>query len=77
MALDPVIFMQIEMANLYMQKHNLSSDEFLKLDDKYNILTFIEEGYEPFHLTGDEGILDEIQDYIAAQDKKQNSMHSC
>jgi len=68
MALDPVIFMQIEMANLYMERYELSPDEFLELDNKYNILAFIAEGYEPFHLTGDEGILNEIQDYITAQE---------
>ena len=69
MALDPVIYMQVEMANLYMEIYNISPDEFLELDNKYNILAYIEEGYEPFHLTGNEGILDEIQDYIVAQEE--------
>ncbi|MCL2322197.1 MAG: DUF3791 domain-containing protein [Oscillospiraceae bacterium] len=67
MALDQILYMQVEMANLYMERHNLSPDEFLERDEKYNILEFIKEGYEPFHLTGNEGILMEIQDYIETQ----------
>ena len=67
MTLDPVIYMQVEITNLYMDRHDLSPDEFLLLDDRCNILAFIEECYEPFHLTGNEGILYEIENYISAQ----------
>jgi len=38
--------------------------EFLKLDKKVDILGFIREGYGVFHLMGDEGILNEIEDYV-------------
>jgi hypothetical protein len=72
MALDPVIYMQVEMTNLYISKYNLSLDEFLELDEKYDLLEFIGEGYEPFHLMGNEGILNEIHDYLQmAQKTKQ------
>ena len=64
MPLDPVLYMQAEIANLFMLKYSLSLDEFLDLDEKYDLLAYIEEGYEPFHLMGNEGILIEIKDYI-------------
>ena len=64
MAIDPVIYMQVEIANLYMIRYSLTIDEFLALDEEYGVLEFIAEGYEPFHLMGDEGILLEIHDYI-------------
>lgn len=67
MALNPIIYMQVEIANLYMERYKLSPNEFLEIDNKYNILEFIKESYEPFHLTGNEGILNEIQEYIKAQ----------
>ena len=64
MELDPVIFMQVEIFNLYRSRHNLSIDEFFDLDEKFDLFEFIEEGYEPFHLMGNEGILIEVDEYI-------------
>ena len=65
MTLDPVIFLQVEIANLYMKKRSLTLKEFVELDAKHDLLTYIGEGYEPFHLTGNDGILDEIDNYTA------------
>jgi len=67
MAVNQILFLQIEIANEYMRRYNMSLDEFTELDDKYAILEFIEDGYEPFHLTGNEGILEEIHEYINEQ----------
>jgi len=67
MAVNQVLFLQVEIANEYMKKYNISPAEFTDLDDKYAILEFIEEGYEPFHLTGNEGILEELHEYIKEQ----------
>jgi len=67
MAINQVLFLQIEIANEYMKRYNLSLDEFIELDEKYAILEFIEDGYEPFHLTGTEGILEEVHEYINEQ----------
>lgn len=64
MAINQVVYLQVEMANLYMSRHNLTPEEFLALDKKYDVLGFIGDGYEAFHLTGSEGVLDEIHEYI-------------
>jgi hypothetical protein len=61
--IDPVATMQTQIARLYRQRHNMSIREFLELDRKVNILGYIERGYEPFHLTGEEGILNEVDEY--------------
>jgi hypothetical protein len=61
--IDPVAVMQTQIARLYRKRHNIDIREFLELDRKVNILGHIERGYEPFHLTGEEGILDEIDEY--------------
>jgi hypothetical protein len=47
-----------------MRKNNLTPPDFVKLDREYGVLRFIEDGYEPFHLTGTEGVIDEVEDYI-------------
>ena len=41
--------------------------QFIEMDKQYHILHLLEVGYEPFHLTGDEGVLDELDEIIAEQ----------
>ena len=62
--IDPVAFLQISISRLFMERHNLSPTEFLALNERKDILGFLRLGYEPFHLTGDEGILDELDEYV-------------
>jgi len=47
-----------------MERHGLSPEEFLALDSQKDILGFLRLGYEPFHITGDEGILEELDSYV-------------
>ena len=61
---DHVLYMQIRVANLYCKAHGMTKDDFLKLDREVSLLQFIAEAYEPFHLTGDLGILEEVDDYV-------------
>ena len=64
MKLNQVAHLQTEIAHAYMREHNIKPAEFIDLDRKYDILYFIEEGYEPFHLTGTQGVIDELNEYI-------------
>ena len=61
---DHVLYMQIRVANLYRKAHQMTIDEFLQLDRKTGLLPFIADAYEPFHLTGDLGILEEVDDFV-------------
>jgi hypothetical protein len=67
MKINQVAYLQAEIANEYMRQHNLKPCEFVELDAKYGILRFIEIGYEPFHLTGKQGVIDEVEDYVKIQ----------
>jgi hypothetical protein len=69
MKLNQVTHLQTEIAHAYMRQHNLKPADFVALDRKYGILKFIELGYEPFHLTGTQGVVDELEDYIRIQQK--------
>jgi hypothetical protein len=42
----------------------MSVGDFLELDRKTDSLSFAANAYETFHLTGDPGILDEVDDYL-------------
>jgi len=63
---DHVLYMQIRVANLYRNANNMSVSEFLEIDSKTDFLQFVADAYEVFHLTGDDGILDEIDEYLQA-----------
>jgi hypothetical protein len=65
--LNQVAHLQTEIAHAYMRQRNLNPMDFIELDNKYGILRFIANGYEPFHLTGTQGVIDEIDDYIRIQ----------
>ena len=67
MKLNQVAHLQTEIAHAYMRKRNMTPADFVNLDHEYGILQFIEDGYEPFHLTGTQGVVDEIDDYIRIQ----------
>ncbi len=64
---DRIINMQVFTTMYLMEKWGIDSQKFLKLDEKYGILEYIRLCYEPFHLTGDEGIAEEIEEWIKRQ----------
>jgi hypothetical protein len=68
MPLNQVTHLQTEIAHAYMRRHNITPREFVELDKKYDILHFIEIGYEPFHLTGTQGVVDEVERFMADTD---------
>jgi hypothetical protein len=67
--LNQLAHLQTEIAHAYMRRHKLSPKEFIELDREYSLLRYIEIGYEPFHLTGTQGVVDELEDYIRIQRK--------
>ena len=63
MAVDPIVVI----VEMFKKSNNLSSDDFIALNAKYSILTFIDESYDSLHMEGDEAILDKIQGHIEKQ----------
>ena len=64
---NDVAYFQVSIARKYMRRHNLTPLQFIERDKQYHILHFLEIGYEPFHLTGDESVLDELNEIVAEQ----------
>jgi hypothetical protein len=65
--LDDALYLQVRIAHKYMKRHNISIEQFRQRDRDYDILGFLEIGYEPYHLTGDEGVLDDIDAIVTEQ----------
>jgi hypothetical protein len=70
MNINQQAYLQAEISHAYMRLNNLTPDEFIGLDRKYGILRFIEIGYEVFHLTGTQGVIEEVEEYIRIQQAK-------
>ena len=66
MKVNQAVYMQFLISHQYMRKHNLTPEQSLELDKRSDLLGFLEDGYEPFHLTGVDGIMDEVEQYIEA-----------
>jgi len=64
---NDVAYYQVGIARKYMRRHNLTPVQFVERDKLYHILHLLEVGYEPFHLTGDEGVLDELDEIVVEQ----------
>jgi hypothetical protein len=64
MGLDQETYLQVIIANMYIRKHKISAHDFVRIDDECEVLDFLREGYEPFHLTGPLGVLREVEEYI-------------
>ena len=68
-----VAYLQAGIALQFMRRHHLTPLQFVEMDKKYRLLHFLEIGYEPFHLTGDEGVLDELDEIVEEQRAAQAS----
>ncbi|GHT43601.1 hypothetical protein FACS189443_7200 [Planctomycetales bacterium] len=64
MPLDQILYMQAQIAHRYCGEENLSPEEFLAIDTNTDVLEFIAAGYELFHLTGTEGIMNEVREFV-------------
>jgi hypothetical protein len=62
--IDPVCFFQAGTARAFMAKRGMTTQEFLVLDKEKDILGFLRDGYEPFHLMGEAGVIEELECYV-------------
>ena len=62
-----VAFLQAGIALLFMRRHNITPMQFLEMDKEYHLLHMLEIGYESFHLSVDESILDMLDEIVAEQ----------
>ena len=63
--LNNTIFLMYLVTQNYCRKHNISTEDFLKLDEKYAILNYVAECPDIFDsLTGSE-MVREVEQYVA------------
>ncbi len=62
--LNNTIFLMYLVTENYCKKHNLSREEFIKLDDKYAILNYISECPDIFDKLNNDEMVVEIEQYV-------------
>ena len=62
--INPVIFLQVRYIRMLMKHYNITSKEFLELNKQKNIIGFLRYNYESFHLTGEQGVLEELYSFV-------------
>ncbi|MCL2498823.1 MAG: DUF3791 domain-containing protein [Defluviitaleaceae bacterium] len=65
--IDHKTFFQVSIVHKLLNRWHIEPIEFLKLDEKFNILSFLREGYDLFHLNGDMGTIEEVEGFIKEQ----------
>lgn len=65
-----VLNMQLTLIPILSQAWNCSYSELAVLFKKYDILDYIDLCYEKYNSTGNQGIIDDINDYVKLQGGK-------
>lgn len=63
--INNTIFLMYLVTENYCKKHNLSIEEFLKLDDKYAILNYVAECPDIFDSLTNSEMVTEVEDYVS------------
>ena len=63
--LNNTIFLMFLVTKNYCKAHNISPEEFLELDDKYEIINYVSECPDIFDPMTDEEMVKEIEEYVS------------
>ena len=59
------IFLMYLVTENYCRKHNLSTEDFLRLDDRYAILNYVAECPDIFDNLSENEMIEEVENYVA------------
>ncbi|MCF0241893.1 MAG: DUF3791 domain-containing protein [Treponema sp.] len=62
-----ILFMQIRLIRITAEKLGLSLKEAAELFEKYNVLSFIRDGWGIFHVEGDNAVFEEVREYLISK----------
>jgi len=62
--IDDVLYLKLLVANQYMKRHNIQPQELLIIAEEHHLFEYLDRAYGRLHLSGTEGIMREIDDYL-------------
>ena len=63
--LNNTIFLMYLVTENYRRKHHMSVEEFIKLDNEYDILNYVAECPDVFDCLTDSEMVEEIEEYVS------------
>jgi hypothetical protein len=66
--LDEVLFMQLRLFRMFIQKTGMTSSDANALWKTHGVWSFISEFYDMFHTEGDEAVYDNVLEYLHAKE---------
>jgi hypothetical protein len=63
-----ILLLQVLVMEKYMEKHHITSKQYVELDEKYHLHQFVEDSIDYLNELGIDGILLEVEDYMAELD---------
>lgn len=63
--LNNTIFLMYMVTNGYCKRHNITAQDFLELDEKYQIINYVAECPDVFDGMTDEEMVEEIEQYVS------------
>ena len=63
--LNNTIFLMYLVTENYCKKHNMTTEEFLKFDDRYAVLNYVAECPDIFDSLTEEEMVEEIEQYVS------------
>ena len=61
------LLFKLKAINLLINDNGLTPEQFVELDNEFDVLGYIDEAEEILHLHGDQGVLDDLNEYIKTQ----------
>ena len=62
--IDEVLFMEVRVFRKFLRRFQMKAKDAYELFDAYDIWGYIEECYDILHMSGDECVLDDIQQIL-------------
>jgi predicted glycosyltransferase len=66
--LDEVLFMQLRLFRMFIQRTGMTSSDANALWKAHDVWSFISEFYDMFHTEGDEAVYDNVLEYLHARE---------
>lgn len=65
--INEILFMEIRILRMFLEKHPMDAAQANRLFDDYGIWAFLETCYDALHVSGDESVLNDIEEMLIAK----------
>ena len=64
---EQILYMQVRLFRMFAELFNKTLRQTAELFERYNVLAFIKDGFEIFHVEGDEAVFQETKEFLESK----------